>query len=106
MTLNELFTSGRITMADMVAALGMTSDAQIRQWRHGYRGRRPDTTYCVRIEQFTKGLVMRWDLYPSDWWLHWPELRARPDAPPIPSSSAGPSSTQAQNARNPQEIAA
>jgi len=34
------------------------------------------------------------------------ELRAHLAAPPIPSSSTGPASTQAQNARNPQEIAA
>lgn len=31
---------------------------------------------------------MRWDLRPTDWHKIWPELRERPDAPPIPSTSA------------------
>lgn len=38
---------------------------------------------CVAIERASGGQVMRWDLRPSDWADIWPELEARPDAPPV-----------------------
>lgn len=50
------------------------STAQIRQWRHGYSERRPDTEYCVGLELATNGLVTRQELRPDDWWRKWPEL--------------------------------
>ncbi|WP_434715481.1 transcriptional regulator [Paraburkholderia sp. A3RO-2L] len=50
------------------------SNAQIRQWRHGYSDRRPDTKYSVGLELATSGLVTRQELRPDDWWLMWPEL--------------------------------
>lgn len=64
------------------------SDAQVRQWQHGYGGRLPDTMNCVAIEMATKGAVMRWDLRPDDWYRHWPELADRPGAPAIPLKAA------------------
>lgn len=51
------------------------SDAQIRQWRHGYSGRRPDPENCVGLELATAGAVSRKELRPDDWQLIWPELQ-------------------------------
>jgi DNA-binding transcriptional regulator YdaS (Cro superfamily) len=87
-----------------LARLVGVSPAIVYQWRTGIRPVPADR--CASIEMAASQSVMRWDLRPADWHLIWPELRARSDAPPIPDSSAGPASTQAQNARNPQEIAA
>jgi DNA-binding transcriptional regulator YdaS (Cro superfamily) len=50
------------------------SDAQIRQWRHGYAGRRPDPENCVGLELASDGIVTRRELRPDDWQLIWPEL--------------------------------
>jgi DNA-binding transcriptional regulator YdaS (Cro superfamily) len=51
------------------------SDAQIRQWRHGYSGRIPSPENCVGLELATNNQVTRRDLRPDDWQLIWPELR-------------------------------
>ena len=61
-------------------ALGyhVKSDAQIRQWRHAYGGRRPDAENCVGLELATDGAVTRKDLRPDDWHLIWPELAEHP----------------------------
>ena len=63
------------------------SDAQIRQWRHGYGGRKPDPENSVGLEKATDGAVPRSEFYPDDWQLIWPELnesrerlRPSPDA--------------------------
>lgn len=63
------------------------SDAQVRQWQHGYGGRLPDTVNCVAIERATKESVMRWDLRPGDWHRHWPELVGKEGAPPVPQKA-------------------
>nr|CUV53891.1 conserved protein of unknown function [Ralstonia solanacearum] len=52
------------------------SDAQIRQWRHGYAGRRPDPENCVGLELATGGAVTRKAMRPDDWRAIWPELAA------------------------------
>ncbi|MBC8730016.1 transcriptional regulator [Paraburkholderia sp. UCT2] len=39
---------------------------------------------CFVIEQVTSGMVMRWDLKPSNWHKLWPELAGAPGSPPIP----------------------
>ncbi|AVS86317.1 hypothetical protein C8246_17120 [Paracidovorax avenae] len=52
------------------------SDAQIRQWQHGYAQRIPSPLNCVAIEQATGGQVTRKDLRPHDWAAIWPELGA------------------------------
>lgn len=56
------------------------SDAQIRQWRHGYNGRKPDPENSVGIEKATYGAVPRSVFYPDDWHLIWPEIVAGSDA--------------------------
>lgn len=77
MTLNEYFArDGALTVAQLRAAIGAKSDAQVRQWQHGYGGRRPGLAYCVAIERTTQGAVTRRDLRPDDWHLIWPELAA------------------------------
>ncbi|CAM3473578.1 transcriptional regulator [Paracidovorax anthurii] len=50
------------------------SDAQIRQWQHGYARRMPSPPNCVAIEHATDGRVTRQDLRPHDWASIWPEL--------------------------------
>lgn len=50
----------------------------------GYGYKPCGTALAVAIEEFSGGQVMRWELRPLDWWRHWPELKARPDAPAIP----------------------
>lgn len=53
-------------------------------------GRRPvPLERCLAIERATSGVVCRWDLRPSDWWLIWPELRGQVGAPALPNSAAG-----------------
>ncbi len=52
------------------------SDAQIRQWRHSYGGRKPDAENAVGLELATDGQVSRKTFYPDDWHLKWPELAA------------------------------
>ena len=75
MTLSEYFNQpGALTVARLRELIGAKSDAQVRQWQHGYADRRPGPVYCVAIERVTNGLVTRRDLRPDDWHLHWPEL--------------------------------
>ena len=50
------------------------SDAQIRQWRHGYRGRRPSPENCTGLELVTNGAVTRSEIRPTDFLRIWPEL--------------------------------
>lgn len=77
MTLNEhLKNRGRGSVAELREAIGVKSDAQIRQWQHGYASRLPGPAYCVAIEKATAGAVTRRDLRPDDWHLIWPELAA------------------------------
>lgn len=61
------------------------SDPTVSQW---VKGQRPvPVERCVAIERATAGAVMRWDLRPRDWADIWPELAARPDAPPAPGAA-------------------
>ncbi|WP_234196248.1 transcriptional regulator [Pseudacidovorax sp. NFM-22] len=69
-----------LTVAELRAAVGAKSDSQVRQWQHGYRERKPDPKYCVRIERATGGMVRRQDLRPDDWHEIWPELVGRGSA--------------------------
>lgn len=78
MNLNEYFdTPGALTPKELCAAAGIKNPDQLRQWRHGYSGRRPGAANCVAIEKATDGKVTRKDLRPDDWHLIWPELKAR-----------------------------
>lgn len=61
-----------------MAALGyqVKSDAQIRQWQHGYGGRTPSAENCTGIWLASNKKVTRQALRPSDYWLIWPDLPA------------------------------
>ena len=89
MTLNDyLKADGSLTVAELRVAIGAKSDAQIRQWQHGYDDRLPSPENCAAIEAATRGAVMRWDLRPEDWWRIWPELLRKKGAPSTPKSEA------------------
>jgi DNA-binding transcriptional regulator YdaS (Cro superfamily) len=75
MKLNQyLSTPGALTVAEIRIRIGAKSDAQIRQWQHGYAGRIPSPENCLSIERATGGQVTRQDLRPDDYWLIWPDL--------------------------------
>lgn len=89
MKLNDyLKAPGALTVAQLRATTGIKSDAQIRQWQHGYADRVPSPENCVAIEQATGGAVMRWDLRPDDWSRIWPELIGADGAPEIAEPKA------------------
>ena len=69
-----LSSDGAVTVKELAARIGVRSEAQVRQWQHGYADRQPSPQYCVAIEQATDGAVTRQDLRPSDWHKIWPEL--------------------------------
>lgn len=77
MELSEYFlTPGALTVKQLRERIDAKSDAQVRQWRDAYQGRRPSPIYAVAIERVTGGLVSRTVWYPKDWQLIWPELAA------------------------------
>lgn len=77
MNLHDYLSSpGSLTASELCAAAGIKNKDQLRQWRHGYAGRKPDAPYCVAIERATGGAVSRQDLRPDDYWLYWPDLPA------------------------------
>ena len=77
MNLSEyLSMDGALTVAELRQAVGARSDAQVRQWQHGYAGRLPSPANCLAIERATNGAVTRQDLRPADFWLIWPDLPA------------------------------
>ena len=76
MNLHEYLASpGARTVAQLREQIGAKSDAQVRQWQHGYANRKPGPQYCAAIERATVGAVTRKDLRPKDWHLIWPELK-------------------------------
>ncbi|MFX3586660.1 transcriptional regulator [Ralstonia mannitolilytica] len=81
MNLDQYLSSdGALSVAQLrerMQSLGyeVKSDAQIRQWRHGYGGRRPDPKNCIGIERATNRVVTRKDLRPDDWQQIWPDWR-------------------------------
>lgn len=75
MNLSEYLSSaGSLSISELRQRIGASSDAQIRQWQHGYANRKPGPVYCHRIEVATEGAVTRRDLRPDDWRAIWPEL--------------------------------
>lgn len=89
MNLHEYLSSdGALTVAQLRDLIGVKSEAQIRQWQHGYADRKPGPEYCVAIERATGGKVTRRDLRPDDWAAIWPELdrRANPRAGDAPAA--------------------
>lgn len=75
---------GSLSVAQLRERIGVKSDIQVRQWRHGYAGRRPSPEYATAIEIATDRQVRRWDTRPEDWYRIWPELIGAEDAPPVP----------------------
>lgn len=65
-----------LTPAQLCKAAGIKNPDQLRQWRHGYAGRRPDPANCLAIERATNGVVTRRDLRPDDAHLIWPDIAA------------------------------
>jgi hypothetical protein len=84
MRLDEsLKSDGARTVADLRQAIGAKSDAQVRQWQHGYADRLPSPEYSVAIEQATFGAVTCEELRPSEPWRripdkNWPNPKGRP----------------------------
>lgn len=75
MTLTEYFDlPDSLSVAQLRMQIGAKSDVQIRQWQHGYAGRKPGPGYCAAIERATRGQVTRQDLRPADFWRIWPDL--------------------------------
>jgi DNA-binding transcriptional regulator YdaS (Cro superfamily) len=84
MTLDEyLSAEGALSIAELRKRIGVKSDIQIRQWRHGYADRQPSPEYAVAIELATDCKVRRWDLRPKDWFRIWPELVNVKGAPDV-----------------------
>lgn len=78
---------GALTVAQLRERIGVKSDIQVRQWRHGYAGRQPSPEYAVAIEAATERAVRRWDLRPADWHRIWPELIGVDGAPAAASAA-------------------
>lgn len=79
MNLSQYLASpGSLSVAELRKQIGAKSDAQVRQWQHGYSNRKPGPIYCHRIELATGGVVNRASLRPDDWADIWPELVSTP----------------------------
>ena len=74
---------GSLSVSELRTRIKASSDAQIRQWQHGYADRVPSPENATAIEQATEGAVSRWDLRPEDWHRIWPELIGRQGAPKV-----------------------
>lgn len=80
MTLDQYLASpGALSVTELrlkMRSLGyaIKSNAQLRQWQHGYAQRAPSPENCVGLELATDGAISRKELRPDDWWLLWPEL--------------------------------
>jgi len=77
-----------LSVAQLRERIGVKSDIQVRQWRHGYAGRRPSPEYATAIEIATGRMVRRWDTRPEDWHRIWPELIGTDGAPAVSQSPA------------------
>ena len=69
-----------------VAALAGIKPPSVSEWRQ--RGRIPDDK-LIRLAPVleARGIVNRWDLFPGDWHLIWPELIGSAGAPEIKAST-------------------
>ena len=85
--IDYLRSPGSMSVAQLSAAIGVKSEAQVRQWQHRYAGRIPDAANCVAIERATSGAVTRRDLRPDDWHLIWPELVTAEFPAPVAEAS-------------------
>lgn len=84
MNLREYLASPKaLTVAQLRERVGAQSDLQIRQWQHGYAGRKPSLENCVAIERVTEGAVTVEELRPGEQWARvkdktWPHPKGRP----------------------------
>lgn len=84
MKLHEYLSSpDSLTVAQLRERIGAQSDAQIRQWQHGYAERKPSYENAVAIERATRGAVSVEDLRPDAAWTRvkdktWPHPKGRP----------------------------
>lgn len=85
--LEYLASPGALTVSQLAERIGVKSDAQVRQWQHGYANRQPSPEYSVAIERATDGKVPRWELRPADWHLIWPELIGPDGKPRFPAAN-------------------
>jgi hypothetical protein len=86
MTLAEFLTRpGAPSFISFAVAVGLTSDAPVRQWAKG--NTRPHIEFAAAVEKATGGEVRRWTMYPESWWRIWPELVGTPGAPPVPDAA-------------------
>jgi Putative antitoxin of bacterial toxin-antitoxin system, YdaS/YdaT len=72
-----------LSVAQLRERVGAQSDAQIRQWQHGYAERKPSFDNSVAIEKATDGQVTVEELRPDGPWLRvkdkaWPHPKGRP----------------------------
>lgn len=81
-----LKSEGALSVGQLARALGMKTDAQVRQWQHAYDDRQPGAGYCMAIERATGGKVRVWDLRPDDWHRIWPMLIGTDGAPEVPAA--------------------
>lgn len=78
-----LSSAGSLSVSQLRAGIGASSDAQIRQWQHGYSDRKPSFENCVAIERATSGVVTVEELRPDGAWMRvpdadWPHPEGRP----------------------------
>ena len=78
-----LKSDGALSVAELRERIKVPSDAQIRQWQHGYADRLPSLENCVAIESATGGLVTVEELRPKGAWARipdaaWPHPAGRP----------------------------
>ena len=86
MKLSEYLSSpAALSVGELRQRIGVRSDAQLRQWQHGYANRRPAPKTAVAIERETGGLVPRQVWYPDDWREIWPELAQQEQAGEVTS---------------------
>lgn len=71
--------------AKLASLLGVSAQA-ISNWKE--RGVPIDR--CVAVEVASGGSVKRWDLRPSDWFKHWPELIGTKGAPKVAAGTGKP----------------
>ena len=71
-----LASPGALSPLELCRRAGIKNPDQLRQWRFGYAGRRPEPRYCLAIERATEGAVTRRDLRPDDAHLIWPDIAA------------------------------
>lgn len=85
-TLKQFVTQGgRGTSTRLCIAIN-AQPSDMSDWVHG---KRPVPMHrAVAIEEFTAGVVPRWNTRPKDWGLLWPELLKHVDAPQLKALAA------------------